>query len=148
MKGNVKTLSNPKAYFPSILSIVSIILPLLIVYRRDLEILANEALQNEALGHILLIPFLAGILFYLKRDVVTASYAIQKQPKRGMTRYADEIIGVSLCLVAFLIYWYGSYTFNPLEYHLLSLPIFLFGIMIFLFNAKAAIASAIPIAFL
>ena len=148
MKGNVETLSNLKAYFPSILSIVSIILPILIVYRHDLEILGNEALQNEALGHILLIPLLSGILFYLKRDVVKTSYAIRRQPKRGMTRYADEIIGVSICLVAFLIYWYGSYTFNPLEYHLFSLPIFLFGIMLILYNVKATIASVIPIAFL
>lgn len=144
----VEAATNLKAYFPSILSIASIILPTIIVYRHDLEILASEALQNEALGHILLIPFLAGILFYLKRDVVKASYAIQRQPKRGLTRYADEIIGASLCLVAFLIYWYGSYTFNPLEYHLLSLPIFLFGITFFLYNGKAATASAIPIAFL
>ena len=144
----VEATTNLKDFLPFIISIASLILPIIIIYRHDLEILASEALQNEALGHILLIPFLAGILFYLKRDVVKASYAIPRQPKRGLTRYADEIIGVSLCLVAFLIYWYGSYTFNPLEYHLLSLPIFLFGITLFLYNVKATIASAIPIAFL
>ncbi|MCK4825888.1 hypothetical protein KA005_59620 [bacterium] len=94
----METFSNPKAYFQSIISIASIILPILIVYRRDLEILANEALQNEALGHIILTPFLSGILFYLKRDVVEALYALRRQLKRGLTRYMDEILGVSYFL--------------------------------------------------
>jgi len=148
MKRNVESSNHQKVYLKSIISITSIILPIIIVYRRDLEILARESLQNEALGHILLIPFLSGIIFYLKRDVVKASFSIRRQSKRGLSRYADEIIGLSLCLVAFLIYWYGSYTFNPLEYHLFSLPIFIFGVTLFLYNLKATIASAIPIAFL
>lgn len=147
MKGKIKAPTNLKSYFPSIISIASIILPIIIVYRHDLEILANEALKNEALGHVLLIPFLAGILFYLKRDVVKASFSI-KHHKRGKLGYVDDIIGVSLCLVAFLIYWYGSYTFYPLELHLLSLPIFLMGVIIILFNSKVMTTLFFPILFL
>lgn len=139
---------NLKAYYQYFLYIILMILLLLIVYKHDLEILANEAIQNEALGYILLIPFLASILFYLKRDFVNASFAIRKHHTKGKMRYADEIIGVSLCLVAFLIYWYGSYTFNPLEYHFLSLPLFLMGVTLILFNLKALIALIFPISFL
>jgi exosortase/archaeosortase family protein len=64
------------------------------------------------------------------------------------TKYIDELIGVSLCLVAFLLYWYGTYTFYPLEYHLLSLPIFVMGITLILFNLKALVTLIFPILFL
>jgi len=148
LKGKNEASTNLKAYCQSIFPIVSIILPLLIVYRHDLEILANEALQNEALGHVLLIPFFAGILFYLKRDIVKASFSIKGNHNRGKMRYPDDILGVSICLVAFLIYWYGSYTFYPLELHFLSLPIFLMGVTLILFNSKAMMALVSPISFL
>jgi exosortase len=131
-----------------ILTAASITLLILIVYKRDLEIIANEALRNEALSHILLIPFLAGVLLYLRKDLFNASLAIRGNRNFEKTTNVDAIIGASLCLVAFLTYWYGSYTFHPLEYHLLSLPIFLMGVTMILFNLKAVIALIYPISFL
>jgi len=130
-----------------ILTAASTTLIILIVYSRDLAIIAKEALRNEALSHILLIPFLAGFLFCLKRDMVKATLALHRHLEKGKINI-EEIIGVSLCLVAFLTYWYGSYTFHPLEYHLLSLPIFLVGVTMILFNLKTVIALIYPIVFL
>jgi len=143
-----KVVVNIKTYYQLILSATLITLLVLIVYGSDLEILVNEAFQSEALSHVLLIPFLAGFLFYLKRNMVKASLALEKHQKKTRTRYIDEAIGIILCLIAFLIYWYGSYTFYPLEYHLLSLPIFVMGITLILFNLKVLIALIFPILFL
>jgi len=120
----------------------------LIVYGNDFQILANEALQNEAFSHVLLLPFFAGFLFYLKKDIVKASLVLEAHKKRTSAKYVNEILGVILCLVAFLIYWYGSYTFYPLEYHLFSFPIFVMGITLFLLNSRALIALIFPILFL
>jgi hypothetical protein len=53
-----------RTYALHVLSAALLILLIFIVYWRDLEILANEALNAEALSHILLIPFFIGYLFY------------------------------------------------------------------------------------
>jgi exosortase len=143
-----KTATKIKAYYQYILSAVLITVVILVIYGRDLEILANEALQNEVLSHIIMIPFFVGFLVYLKRDMVKASLALEKYQRQTKAKYVDELIGVSLCLVAFLIYWYGSYTFYPLEYHLLSLPILIMGITLILFNLKTLIILIFPILFI
>jgi len=143
-----KAVVNIKTYYQHILSAALIMLLVLIVYGRDLEILLNEALQSEALSHVLLIPFFAGFLLYLKKDMVKASLALEKLRKKTKTQYLDEVIGIALCLIAFLLYWYGSHTFYPLEYHLLSIPIFIMGITLILFNLKALITLIFPILFL
>ncbi|MEM3623329.1 MAG: exosortase/archaeosortase family protein [Candidatus Bathyarchaeia archaeon] len=137
-----------RTYAFHVLSASLIILLIFIVYWRDLEILANEALNAEALSHILLMPFFIGYLFYRRKDLVSASLALEKLQKRSKAKYVDEFVGLSLCLVAFLLYWYGSYTFYPLEYHLLSLPIFVAGVVLILFNLKTLKVLFFPILFL
>lgn len=93
-------------------------------------------------------PFFAGFLFYLKKDSVKAALTVNKHGKKTSTRYVTEIMGVALCIVAFLIYWYGSYTFYPLEYHVISLPIFITGITLILLNFRSLRALIFPILFL
>lgn len=143
-----KAVAYTKSYYSHILSAALIVVLILIVYGRDLETLVNEALQNEGLTHVFLIPFFAGFLFYLKRNMVKGSLALEKHRKKTKIRHVDELIGVIVCLVAFLIYWYGSYTFYPLEYHLLSLPIFVMGVTLVLFNLKSLVVLIFPILFL
>jgi exosortase len=144
----VKAAASARTHYQYILSIVLAVALVLLVYGNDLSVLANEALQNEALSHILLIPLFAGLLFYLKRDTVKASMNLEKYRRKDKTRYLDEAIGLALCIISFLTYWYGSYTFYPLEYHLLSLPIFVAGITLILLNLKALTALILPILFL
>jgi exosortase len=119
-----------------------------VVYGNDFAIIANEAVQNEAFSHILIFPFLAGFLFYLKKDVITASFHLKNLRKHSSTNYFNEILGVVFCLVALLLYWYGSFTFYPLEYHIASLPIFIMGITLILLNPRALIMLIFPILFL
>lgn len=137
-----------KTYYQHILSAVLIITSILVVYGNDFTILVNEALQSEALSHILLIPFFVGVLLYLKKGMVKASLALEKHKKKTKIQYVDEVIGIALCLIAFLVYWYGSYTFYPLEYHLLSFPIFVMGITLILFSLKVLFVLIFPILFL
>jgi exosortase len=120
----------------------------LVVYGNDFWILANEAFQNEALSHLLLLPFLVGFLFYLKKDVVKAALTQDMNRKRTTVKYFNEVLGIVLCLVAFLVYWYGSQTFYPLEYHIISLPIFIAGVTLVLLNPQALRLIIFPILFL
>jgi len=124
------------------------LLVILVVYWRDLEILVNEAFHTEALSHILLLPAFVGVLVYWKRDVLKALLALDSMQKSFEDMLFNSLVGLSLCLIAFLVYWYGSYTFYPLEYHMFSLPIFVAGAILIIFNLKALKALAVPVVLL
>jgi exosortase/archaeosortase family protein len=125
-----------------------VFLEISIIYSNDLSTLANEALQNEASNYILLLPFLFGILLYIKRNTIRASLIAEKNRLSTRSNFLNELLGVDICLIALMIYWYGSYTFYPLEYHLISLPIFIMGITLFLSNPQTLRAIIFPITFL
>ena len=131
-----------------IFSILLILVTIFVIYGRDLQILANEALNNDAYTHILLVPFFVGYLFYLKRNVVKASVELERTRRRGKLKLVDGVIGVVLCLIAFLIYWYGSHTFYSLEYHIFSIPLFIMGVALIIFNLKTTLILLFPIFFL
>ena len=143
-----KTAVAAKVNYRLIVLFTLVLLSIFIIYGNDLQALANEALHNEAYNYIILMPFFAGFLFYLKKDAVKAALTINKHGKKTSTRYVTEVMGVALCIVAFLIYWYGSYTFYPLEYHVVTLPIFIMGITLILMNFRSLRALIFPILFL
>jgi hypothetical protein len=59
-----------------------------------------------------------------------------------------SIAGALLLLTAVLLYWNGSYTPISLEYHLVALPLFSAGLILFLFNSQTLRIMAVPISFL
>jgi exosortase len=134
-----------KSHFTLILSITFVLLAIMIIYSRDLLILANEALQNDALTHIFLVPFLMCFLIYRKRELVKASLAIRALRDKIETISLSEISGIALCISAFLLYWYGSYTFYPLEYHIASLVVFIIGMARMLLDTGTLKAIIFPI---
>jgi exosortase len=118
-------------------------------YLQDLTLVLNDALTNEATSYILIIPFIFTYLIYRKRKMLTATAtqtSTQNQPKN--TRYLTIPIGAILCTIAFIVYWHGSYTFTPIEYHLATLPIFTAGLTLILFNPQTLRQALFPIAFL
>jgi exosortase len=147
MKKAAKFSDRIRAYRYQILLFAILLITVGVIYGNDLSILLNEALQNEACNYILLMPFFAAFLFYLKKDVVKATIRMEKK-KNTNTKYFNELSGIVLCLIAFMIYWYGSYTFYPLEIHLLSLPIFVMGVILFLSNIRTLRVLLFPVLFL
>jgi len=137
-----------RSNYSTVLSVVMMLLVVLAVYWQDLAILFNEALQSEAVSQIILIPFLVSYLIYRKKELVKASSALEKFRRRTKLVSVSDIIGVAFCLTAFLLYWYGSYTFYPLEYHIASLLIFVMGITLILANVKTLMIFIFPIMFL
>jgi len=143
-----KPLESARNFHLPIISISLIILTILVVYWQDLSILFNEALHSEAVSHIIFIPFLVSYLIYRKKELVKASLALENFREKTILTSVGEIIGIAFCLTAFLLYWYGSYTFYPLEYHIVSLIIFIMGVTLILTNAKALVILIFPIMFL
>ena len=131
-----------------ILKISTLAICTLIIFHQDLIIVINDALKNETTSHILAIPFLFAYLIYRKRRVLRATVPLENidQPKR--VRRLPAIAGALLAATTILLYWHGSHTFTPLEYHMLALPIFVSGLTLILFNMQTMRELAFPIIFL
>jgi len=127
----------------------AILLTPLALYWQDLVVLANEAIQSEFMTHILAIPFLFAYLLYRKRKSLRAVIPFKTtETKSKNPIFSNVFVGALLCLLAILIYWYGSYTFIPLEYHIVSLTVFVVGCVLTMFNTSTLRVLAFPIAFL
>ena len=130
------------------LKAVTILVATLVIFHQDLAVIANNALQTEFMSHVLAVPFLFAYLLYRKRKMVRAvvPFETSNQPKH--TRHLATLSGILLCVTAMTLYWHGSYTFTPLEYHILTLPIFTAGLTLTLFNPQTLRQLAFPITFL
>jgi exosortase len=125
----------------------SIFAAVLILYHQDFTLLASAAATSEIASHVLLIPFMLVYIVYRRRKVLRAVTPLEPSSTER-TKLVIEIVGALLCFLAFLLYWQASYTFYPLEYHLVSVPIFVSGCILILFNPETLKSLAFPIALL
>ena len=120
----------------------------LILFYQDLAIIFSDALQSEATSYILTIPFLLSYLLYRKRKILYSTVSLNNKNQTKIQRYLQPAASILLIAIAILLYWHGSYTFTPLEYHMLALPIFTAGVALLLFNSQTLRQLAFPAAFL
>jgi exosortase len=125
-----------------------IVAAVLVVFHQDLAIVASDALQNDFTSYVLAIPFLFAYLTYRKRKMLRAVMPLETSGRPQVIKHSATIAGVLLSTTAILLYWRSSYTFTPLEYHMLTLPIFAAGLTLILFNAQTLRQLAFPLAFL
>ena len=126
-----------------------IVAVVLAFFLQDLNLVFQNALSDEATYHILAIPLLFGYLLYRKRAMVSAT--LKQEDATASSFFAKNftvLIGVLLCATAVLAYWFGSYTFTPIEYHMLTLPVMTAGLILILFNVQTLKQLAFPVAFL
>lgn len=117
-------------------------------YMQDLSMVFKGALTDESTFHILAIPFLFVFLLFRKRKMVNAAIQLPQPKTTSFQKYFSTLIGITLSLVAILTYWYGSYTFTPIEYHMVTLPFLAAGLILILFNIHTLRQLIFPIAFL
>jgi exosortase len=135
-----------------ILKAVTAFAAILAVYHQDLQLIFFDALQNEATNLALLVLPLFGYLIYRKRKVLRAVASLKEtDPHTSILQgmgHSSTLIGILLSTASILFYWHGSYTFIPLEYHILTLPIFTAGLVLALFNLETLRQLIFPILFL
>ncbi|MGB9693953.1 MAG: exosortase/archaeosortase family protein [Fervidobacterium sp.] len=118
------------------------------LFCQDLIVIFSDALQSETTSHLLAVPLLFAYLIYRKRKMLRAAIPFQGTSEQKETRHMPLICGVLLSATAILLYWYGSYTFTPVELHMLALPIFVAGLTLILCNPQTLRQLAFPITFL
>jgi len=117
------------------------------VFFQDLSLVFADALQYAGYSYILLIPALIAYLLYRKRNMLAAA-VLNEDRTHENTRHLPAFAGFLLCMIAFAVYIFGSQTFSPLQYHLVSLPILVAGLTLFLFNPLTLRQALFPIVFL
>jgi exosortase/archaeosortase family protein len=126
----------------------ALIVAVVALYFQDLRIIFTDALTNESTNYVLIIPVLFAYLVYRKRRMLRAAITVERGDYPENTRHFGALGGILLCATAIILYWYGSYTFTPLEYHALTLPFFAAGLTLVLFNLQTLRQAVFPIAFL
>jgi exosortase len=97
----------------------------IVAYFQDFIQLFYLALSDPEIQYVLLVPFIAAFFFYKRRK----AFLISRKAS-----WPDNALGFSLCLLALIIYIWGSYSFYILPLHLISLPIFVAGIILLIFG--------------
>jgi len=126
------------------LGVATLVVGTIAFYSQDLTLIFTNAINDEATSYLLIIPLVIAYLVYRKRKMLIASIA-EAQPNKN--RLAT-VSGILLCATAVLLYWYGSTTFTPLDYHMLTMPIFVTGLVLLLFNPQTLRQAAFPTLFL
>ena len=142
----IKALVAPGMRF-AMLKFGVIVFAVIAVYFQDLSLVYADSLQYEGYSYILLIPVLIVYLLYRKRNILAAT-VLDEGKSHGSTRYLPTFAGFLMCLTAFAIYVFGSQTFSPLQYHLISLPIFAAGLILVFFNTITLRQAIFPMVFL
>jgi exosortase len=130
------------------IKIVAMLATTIVLFSQDLTILFSDAVQNETTSYLLAMPFLFAYLIYRKRKMLRAVIPLGDKNQPREKRYLPTISGILLSVTAILLYWHGSYTFTPLEYHMIALPLFAAGLTLIIFNLQTFRQLAFPIAFL
>jgi exosortase/archaeosortase family protein len=113
----------------SIIAIVAIV-----IFYQDIYIIGSDALASSYYNYVLVIPFLSAYLIYRKRNLLAAVMPLRDDNERSKVNLAA---GVSALVAALITYLYGSGTTYALDYHLLSILVFVGSSILLLFNRKS-----------
>jgi exosortase/archaeosortase family protein len=125
-----------------------IALSVIIIYAQDLGMVFASALSDESSFHILAVPFLFVYLLFRKRRLIGATIKEPEAKTRGFKKYFSILLGVALFATSMLTYWYGSYTFTPLDYHMATLPLVVISMVLIFFSLDTLKQALFPVVFL
>ena len=121
----------------AVVKVMLIGIAVLLIYGNDLYVTFSRAVSFNAgniSNYVLVIPFLILFVLYRKRRIILAVTTLPDGHKKSPS--LDDVLGATLCFIAITVFFLGSSTFYSLEYHLLSLPIFIAGAVMLLFNIE------------
>lgn len=121
---------------PAILRLSVFAFVVLVGYWQDFTEVLKLSLSEPELQYILLVPPIILFLLYRNRK----AFLLSRQDS-----WNKDLVGVCLCLLALVLYVWGSYSIYPLQVHLLSVPIFVAGIILLAFGADVLRILIFPI---
>jgi exosortase len=111
----------------------------MVTFFQDFMQVFSLALSEPEAQYVLLVPFVAAYFFYRRRK----AFLLPRRSSR-----LQDLTGAATCLLALLVYVWGSYSFYALQLHLIALPIFLAGATLLIFGTDVLKLLAFPIGLL
>jgi hypothetical protein len=108
-----------------------------VAYFQDFVQVFSLALTDPDTQYVLIVPFVVAYFLYKRRKAFLIS--------RKNSLFHD-FMAAFLCLLALVVYVSGSYSFYPLQIHLLSLPVFIAGLIMLVFGADVLRLLIFPLA--
>jgi exosortase/archaeosortase family protein len=105
------------------------------IYYADLSLIFGKAIEfteGNITNYVLTLPFLITFVIYRKRRILII--ASSREYRRSGSFRIDDALGITLCIIAVLIFVFGSETLYSLEFHMASFPIFLVGSTMLVFD--------------
>lgn len=124
---------------------ICIFLSVIIFYWQDLVNVFNEAINSESSSHIIAIPILFTYIIYRLRNRINVSTSIKSEGKYLKIISFNQLIGIILVFIAYVIRWYSSLTFFSLELRIISLPLFISGLFLLVFNYQTLRVLIFPV---
>ena len=124
-----------------------VIVSAILIYYADLTLIFGNALEfntGNITNYVITIPFLSAFILYRKRNILKATAMLSKGSNSSRIRL-DDVLGITLCAIAIIFYIASTSTLYALEYHILSLPIFLSGSTMLVFNLATLRHSIVAI---
>jgi len=122
--------------------LIIIVIGAIAIFYPDLYTIGSEALASDYFNYVLVLPFLIFFLIYRKRRMLSAMITQRDDNGRG---YVNLTIGISALAISLVFYLYGTFTSDPLDYHLIAFQIFLGASVLMLFNRQTLKFLAFPI---
>lgn len=118
--------------------LLSIVCLIGVLYNNDLFLFSDDVLVNSKLIYTFVLIFFVSCVVYRKRRMlkIVASLPADR---------AETLLGLLLCCFSLTLYLVGSYTLQPITSHLLSLPVFVVGIILFMFNFRTLKTLLLPV---
>lgn len=127
---------------------VFIIAVIVAFYWGDLAAIFASAWVDPDFSYLIAVPFLFLYLIYRKRKVLSAIIRNPSEERDLDKKKLPSISGVLLCTMSVFLYFYGSITFAPIEYHMITLPVFAAGLVLIFFDYSTLRQLLFPLVFL
>jgi exosortase/archaeosortase family protein len=108
----------------------------LVLFSGDLLTIFSDALHDESVSHVLIIPVLVAYIIFRKRKVIQAAAFFENRQKLFNLIRVDTVVGGFLLLASLGLYWHAPYTMMSLEYHVIAMILFLASCTLILFNSS------------
>jgi exosortase/archaeosortase family protein len=106
---------------------------MLVIYSQDVSAVFENASRLEAnniSNYILILPFLILYVLYTRRNVLKTAIVSETRQRSWL----DETLGITMCVLALIIFFYSSSTLYEEAFKLYSLPLFVAGSILLVFN--------------
>lgn len=123
-------------YLGMALKIATMFSATLVLFSGDLLVIFSDALRDESVSHVLIVPVLVAYIIFRKRKVIQAAAFYKNRQRLFSLIRVDAVVGGLLLLISVGLYWHAPYTMMSLEYHVLAMILFLASCVLILFNSS------------